>query len=102
MLLEVDLAGTHAEADPNPAPGKELKDLEPTEMTPERRAVIPSIRDAGAFLDAHPLAKIIVVIDTHCLEENGLLVYSDDSEGGIDTCTLETVSYAWGRAPTWP
>ena len=35
---------------------------------------------AKAFLKDHPVAKIVVVIDTHCLE-NGAFVYAGNSNG---------------------
>jgi len=49
------------------------------------------IEAAGKFLSEHEAVKIIVSIDTHCLEENGLLVYLDGDADTLRACGLETV-----------
>jgi len=48
------------------------------------------INDSGAalrFLEARPTAKILIIIDTHCLE-NGLFTYIGDSPVAYETCSL--------------
>ena len=50
------------------------------------------IEAAGKFLSEHETAKIIISIDTHCLEENGLLIYLDGDVDTLRACSLETVS----------
>jgi hypothetical protein len=42
---------------------------------------------AEVFLKAHPMAKIVVIIDTHCLE-NGTFVWSGDTPVELKSCTL--------------
>ena len=63
--------------------------------------VLQDIEAAGAFLTQHEMAKIIVSIDTHCMEENGLLVWSEDKVLGV--CTMKEVaimSGSWWHAHT--
>ena len=42
------------------------------------------------FLTQHPTAKIVVVIDTHCFQENGLFVWSpgEGEQPSPEGCTL--------------
>jgi len=88
MLLEVDFAGKNADEDPIHG---EKTAAERKAMGKARRTVLNNIEAAGAFLTEHETAKIIVTIDTHCLEENGLLVYSDADVTNLEACSLETV-----------
>ena len=46
--------------------------------------------EATLFLKQHPMAKIIVVVDTHCLE-NGAFVYEGDSPANFKACLLPEV-----------
>jgi len=93
--LEVDLAGDNAKEDPilHPRTGAARK-------TPKTK-VLQDIEVAGAFLTQHETAKIIVSIDTHCMEENGLLIWSEDNVLGV--CTMKEVvimSESWRHAHT--
>jgi len=54
--------------------------------------------EAKAFLKSHPMAKIVVVIDTHCLE-NGAFVYKGDSPVTYEACSLLEVGVV--RYPTF-
>jgi hypothetical protein len=51
---------------------------------------------AEEFLEQHKSAKIIVVIDTHCLE-NGAFVYDGQSPENYKACFINRVS-----APKYP
>ena len=49
---------------------------------------------AEEFLKAHRTAKIVVVIDTHCLD-NRYFVYTGDSADEYKACSLKEVSIPW-------
>lgn len=88
MLLEVDLAGENAKMDPihgvkTATARKKLSKL--------KLKVLEEIEAAGAFLKQYETAKIVVSIDTHCLEENGLLVWSEANKNSVGVCTLQRV-----------
>ena len=97
MLLEVEFSGAHAAEDPNPKPGQDRKEVEKKAMTSARWKIAKEIAAAGDFLKKHETAKIIVIIDTHCFEDNGLLVYSEADVGPPAACDLKTVSSALGK-----
>ena len=42
---------------------------------------------AERFLEAHPMAKIVVVVDTHCLD-NGTFVWKGATPSEYTSCTL--------------
>ena len=86
MLLEVDFAGKNAQDDPIHRPAALRKG-----MGKARLGVLKDIEAAGAFLKKHETAKIIVSIDTHCIEENGLLVWSDDNPDKLGVCSMKAV-----------
>lgn len=44
------------------------------------------------FLDRHSTAKIVVAIDTHCLEENGYFIYKGKNPQTYVACQLLEVS----------
>jgi len=46
---------------------------------------------AAKFLTTHVTAKIIVVVDTHCVPESGLFIWSGDKPETFQSCTLGTV-----------
>jgi hypothetical protein len=75
MLMEValDVNAPHA-------PGGDNYKGSKTEVTETPKA-------ADRFLDEYPTAKIIVVIDTHCIE-NGYLVWGHDAANGLLTCSM--------------
>lgn len=51
-----------------------------------------SVRDAARFLKEYPTAKIVIIIDTQCLE-NGLYVWRrDTTKGEFEACQMEEVS----------
>ena len=49
------------------------------------------VAGAKAFLDGHPLAKIVVVIDTHS-ESNGSFIWGGNSPETYKTCSMNDVS----------
>lgn len=48
-------------------------------------------REARAFLDKHPMAKIIIVVDAHCMD-NGFFVYEGDSAETFKGCPMSEVN----------
>lgn len=44
------------------------------------------------FLDEHPTAKIIVVVDTHCLQETGGFIWCGTGPESYRSCGLYDVS----------
>ena len=97
MLLEFDLPGENAKEDP-------MLGVKTTaarkKMTKAKLKVLEDIEAAGAFLKNHEAAKIVVVIDTHCLEENGLLVWADANKAGqVGASTLEEVGATLVQCP---
>ena len=49
---------------------------------------------AGNFLDVHKTVKIVIVLDTHCLNETGGFVYKGSGPESYGACTMEEVSDA--------
>ena len=47
---------------------------------------------AGKFLSSRKTAKIVVVIDTHCLEETGAFVWCGKTPTDYQACRLDRVS----------
>ena len=47
--------------------------------------------EAGTFLDTHPTAKIIIIIDAHCLE-NGAFVWTGNDPVSFQGCYMPEVS----------
>ena len=88
MLLEVDLARENAKLDP--ILGVKTATAHKKLSKPKLKA-LEDIEAAGAFLKQHKTAKIVVSIDTHCLEENGLLVWSEANKNSVGVCTLQKV-----------
>ena len=58
---------------------------------PNIKEVPDPVVNTKTFLQEHPMAKIVVIIDTHCLE-NGAFVYTGSSPGTYEACSLKTVS----------
>lgn len=48
--------------------------------------------DVTEFLEQYPTAKIIVVVDTHCLQETGGLLWYGNNTDTYQACTLYGVS----------
>jgi hypothetical protein len=46
------------------------------------------------FLTKHSTAKILVVVDTHCLQENGALLWEGNDSQSYGACPLWQVSQA--------
>ena len=88
MLLEVDFDGNNVKEDP--LLGEKTLVMWRS-MGKARRQVLKNIEAAGAFLEEHKTVKIIISLDTHCFEENGLLVYSDADASDIKAYSLKTV-----------
>jgi hypothetical protein len=51
--------------------------------------------EAVDFLDRHPTAKIVVVIDTHCLEETGGFIFKGNTPETYAACSMAEVSTLW-------
>lgn len=56
---------------------------------------------AQKFLDEHNTAKIVFIVDTHCLE-NGFFVYQGDSPNTYNACSLLEVSLPCVHSPPLP
>jgi len=85
MRLDVPLNGSMAEEmDDEPGGGK-----------PHARKATKRVRDreaAADFLENNPTAKIVVVLDTHCLEETGAFIYNGDTPDSYESCHMVHVS----------
>lgn len=57
-----------------------------------------SSKAAESFLEEFPYAKIVVIIDTHCLE-NGFFVWRGNSRKTYEACPLLAVSLMCCRFP---
>jgi len=53
--------------------------------------------EAGDFLDRHTTARIVVIIDTHCLEETGAFIYKGSAPDSYEACCMEEVSSVQSR-----
>jgi hypothetical protein len=95
MLLEVDFSWINASKDPTACVLPSVEKAKPTKKGRAKHKKPTDIELACNFLRDHQTAKIIFTIDTHCLEENGLLIYSDTEHDGLGACTLEKVSDMW-------
>jgi hypothetical protein len=49
--------------------------------------------EVTSFLKKHPTAKIIVIVDTHCLQESGEFIWSGGGQTDYGLCTLLSVSW---------
>lgn len=58
-------------------------------------SVVPDV--AEEFLKKRKTAKILFIVDTHCLE-NGCFVYEGDSPTEYRACTLFDVGTSWHLA----
>jgi len=47
---------------------------------------------AARFLELHPTAKIVFIIDTHCLDETGSFIFIGNSPESYRACTMAEVS----------
>jgi hypothetical protein len=56
---------------------------------------------AKKFLHKHPTAKIVIIIDTHCLE-NGAFVWNGNSPTSYEACSLYEVSAAYNLTSSPP
>ena len=64
-------------------------------MVPNERLPYPEVTK---FLKKHPTAKIVLVVDTHCLQETGGFVWQG-SKDEVRACALWEVrkpEYDWG------
>lgn len=53
-----------------------------------------ALADAAAFLEQHATAKIVVVLDTHCIEDDGRFIWGGD-KANYQTCRMEEVCLTW-------
>lgn len=59
----------------------------------EKKPTSPrSCKKAGDFLKKHPLARIIIVVDTHA-DEEGLFVHFEGEDSCVHSDTLNEVSF---------
>ena len=63
---------------------------EAKEGEPDIREVPDPVVNTKTFLQEHPMAKIVVIINTHCLE-NRAFVYTGNSPGTYEACSLKTI-----------
>ncbi len=56
-----------------------------------------SFTKIAKFLDRYSTARIIIVVDTHCLEENGAFVWKGTTPASYDACSMAQV-----RPIIWP
>jgi hypothetical protein len=54
------------------------------------------------FLTDCPVARIVVIIDTHCVEGNGAFIWGSDREGGYKACSLQEVRPCMIMSPRPP
>jgi hypothetical protein len=66
-------------------------DLDQGQRDCELKEVPDAAGNAKRFLQDHPTAKIVVIVDTHCLD-NGAFVYAGDSPDSYLGCMLPEVS----------
>lgn len=52
----------------------------------------PSALEAERFLENHPTAKIVVVIDTHCLENGHYIYRGNNVDKDFEACQITEVS----------
>ena len=89
--MDVSLHGTEA-------------DLADAESEVTREEVLDAIAEAKDFLARYTTAKIIVVIDTHCVE-NGAFLWTGDSSVTFQSCSLLEagllrIALRWPQADT--
>ena len=58
----------------------------------QQQRLTETSNEAETFLKRHRTAKIVVIIDTHCLDENGAFVYTGHSPDTYKACLLPEVS----------
>ncbi|KAF9642992.1 hypothetical protein BDM02DRAFT_3192357 [Thelephora ganbajun] len=68
----------------------EAKDASDAEAEVTHEEVRDPVAEAKAFLARHSVAKIVIIIDTHCLE-NGAFVWTGDSPENYQACTLQEI-----------
>jgi len=87
MLLNAPLEGIAAKGDKQPGPRKPKRGkAKEMEKTVTATTTTPAM--AEELLERYPTAKIVVVIDTHCLD-NGYFVYTGNSPETYKACSLK-------------
>lgn len=72
----------------------------PLDRKSQPRRTDKSAREATDFLLDHPTAKIVVVIDTHCLD-NGYYIWSrDGNTNDFQACEMEEASSMRSTGPS--
>ena len=61
--------------------------LDGSHNKPGGPTILPPRPDVTEFLEKYPLAKIVIVIDTHCLQETGGFVWGGAGTE-LEACTL--------------
>jgi len=80
--MPCDLAGENVKEDPI---------CYPKAATGQKTKVVKAIEAAGAFLMEHETVRIVVCINTHCMEEDGRLVWLDADEDKLGASTMQEV-----------
>jgi hypothetical protein len=83
MLVHCPLKDTSAEEDKLSRPRKSKKGK-------GKEAAATTTTTVEEFLTKHRTAKIVVVIDTHCMD-NGYFVYTGESPEQYQACSLKEV-----------
>ena len=52
---------------------------------------------AAEFLAAHATAKIVVIIDTHCIEESGSFLWRGDKPKDYEACGMDEVGNVYSE-----
>jgi hypothetical protein len=68
-----------------------------TRSRPRKAGIRSPADDVGDFLDQHTTAKIVVIVDTHCLEETGSFIYKGSTPETYEACRMKEVC----GAPSW-
>jgi hypothetical protein len=70
-----------------------LKVLLDGSMAYEGASYMSCLEEIAEFLARHPTAKIIIVLDTHCLSENGAFIWKGHSTETYLFCCMKEVCY---------
>lgn len=62
-------------------------------MADEGASYMSRLEEIAEFLARHPTAKIIIVLDTHCLGENGAFIWKGHSAETYLFCRMKEVCY---------
>ena len=78
--------------------------LDGTWNNPQKRKDPLPYPEVSHFLTRHPLAKIIVVVDTHSVQESGTFLWTGSDSASYESYSLhgvspnDLISYRWNSA----